>query len=60
MLNKLKCLEQKQKEKDKELKACILDLKSRNMRDNPLHNPLFFRIPEDRKETDSQCSEKCA
>ena len=37
-----------------ELKADILDMKSRSMRDNLL----FFGIPEDGKETDSQCSEK--
>ena len=52
MISKLKKAEQEAKEND--LNAKILDMKCRSMRDNLM----FYKIPEERNETDDDCVEK--
>ena len=54
MFTKLKNLEQKQRENEKQLKSDILDLKSRSMRDNLL----FYGVPEEKDESDAKCVQK--
>ena len=52
MISKLKKAEQEAKEND--LNAKILDMQCRSMRDNLM----FYKIPEERNETDDDCEEK--
>ena len=52
MMTKMKKMEQSAQEND--LKAKILDMQCRSMRDNLI----FYRIPEERNETDEDCVEK--
>ena len=54
MLTKLKNLEQKQLENEKQLKSDILDLKSRSMR----NNLLFYGVPEEKDDSDTKCAQK--
>ena len=54
LLNKMKALEADQSAKESSLKAQMLDMQCRSMRDNLL----FYRIPEERGETDDDCMRK--
>lgn len=54
LLNKMKTLEADQSAKESSLKAQMLDMQCRSMRDNLL----FYRIPEERGETDDDCMRK--
>ena len=54
LLKKMKTLETEQSKKESDLKAQVLDIQCRSMRDNLI----FYRIPEEKGETDDDCVRK--
>ena len=54
LLSKMRKVETEQTKKEQELKAQVLDVQCRSMRDNLI----FYRIPEELGETDDGCTRK--
>lgn len=54
LLSKMKKLESEQSKTEEDLKAQVLDIQCRSMRDNLI----FYRIPEQKDETDDDCARK--
>lgn len=54
LLSNMKNLEQSQSKNENVLKSQVLDMQCRSMRDNLI----FYRIPEQREETDDDCVQK--
>lgn len=54
LLDKMKKLEAEQSVKENDLRAQVLDIQCRNMRDNLI----FYRLPEEQGETDNDCMRK--
>ena len=54
LLQKMRKVETEQSKKEQELKAQVLDVQCRSMRDNLI----FYRIPEEMGETDDVCTRK--
>ena len=54
LLSKMKNLEESQSKTENELKSQVLDMQCRSMR----NNLIFYRIPEQREETDDDCVQK--
>ena len=54
LLSQMKKLESEQSKTEEDLKAQVLDIQCRSMRDNLI----FYRIPEQKDETDDDCARK--